>query len=74
MSKGWIVLTARLPDEGPLQIGSVSLPAGVRIGSGYGTAQQPVAWATIEPVRDPGRLWAALSQRRERPGGRSVHK
>jgi hypothetical protein len=54
MSNGWIVLTARLPDEGPLQIGSVSLPAGVRIVSGYGTAQQPVACATTEPVPDAG--------------------
>ena len=53
MSKGWIVLITRLPDEGPLQIGSVSLPAGVRIVSGYGTAQQPVAWATTEPVPAP---------------------
>jgi hypothetical protein len=50
-----------LPDEGPLRIGSVSLPAGVHIVSGYGTAR-PVAWATTEPVPDAGRVWAALSE------------
>ena len=60
MSKGWIVVTERLLDEGPLQIGSVSLPAGVHIVSDHGTAQ-PVAWATTEPVPDAGRVWAALS-------------
>lgn len=59
--QGWIVVTGRLPDEGPLQIGSVSLPAGVHIVSGHGTAR-PVAWATTEPVPDAGRVWAALSE------------
>jgi hypothetical protein len=56
------MVTRRLPDEGSLRIGSVTLPAGVHIVSGYGTAQQPVAWATTEPVPDAGRTWEALSQ------------
>jgi Domain of unknown function (DUF4253) len=68
MTRGWIVVTGRLPDEGPLQIGSVSLPAGVHIVSGYGTARQPVAWATTEPVPDTGRAWAALSQAHAQSG------
>jgi Domain of unknown function (DUF4253) len=50
----------RLPDEGELRLGAVSLPAGTRIVSDYG-AGVPVAWATVEPVPDPGRIWQALS-------------
>jgi hypothetical protein len=61
------VITGRLPDEGPLQIGSVNLPAGVHIVSGYGTAR-PVAWATTEPVPDAGRVWAALSEAHAQSG------
>jgi hypothetical protein len=56
------MVTGRLPNEGPVQTGSVTLPAGVHIVSGYGTAQEPVAWATTEPVPDAGRVWGALSQ------------
>lgn len=52
--------TGRLPAEGPLRIGSVTLPAGVHIVSGYGM-RQPVAWATIQPVPEPAKVWAALS-------------
>ena len=61
------MVTGRLPDEGPLQIGSVSLPAGARIVSGHGTAR-PVAWATTEPVPDAGRVWAALSEAHAQSG------
>lgn len=52
--------TGRLPGEGPLRIGSVTLPAGVHIVSGYGMGQ-PVAWATVHPVPEPAKIWAALS-------------
>jgi hypothetical protein len=62
------MVTGRLPDEGAPQIGPVSLPAGVHIVSGYRTAQQPVAWATTEPVPDAGRVWAALSQAHAQSG------
>ncbi len=54
------MITEGLPGEGPLRIGSVALPAGVHIVSGYGT-RQPVAWATIQPVPEPDKIWAALS-------------
>jgi hypothetical protein len=54
------MITGRLPGAGPLRIGSVTLPAGVHIVSGYGMGQ-PVAWATIQPVPEPGKIWAALS-------------
>jgi hypothetical protein len=49
----------RLPDEGPARLGPVSLPAG-RLIAGYpGTGH--AAWATVDPVPDSGRVWAALS-------------
>jgi hypothetical protein len=54
------MITGALPGEGPLRIGSVVLPAGAHIVSGYGT-RQPVAWATIQPVPEPDKIWAALS-------------
>ncbi len=50
-----------LPDEGPLHLGSVALPAGRLITPGYGSGE-PVAWATIDPVPQAGRVWAALSE------------
>src|SRR5882724_6838123 len=49
-----------LPDDGELQLGLVRLPAGRRIVAGYGSGQ-PVAWATTQPVAEPGSVWAALS-------------
>jgi hypothetical protein len=50
----------RLPEEGPVQFGSVTLPAGRLITAEYGSGE-PVAWATADPVPEPGRVWAALS-------------
>jgi hypothetical protein len=49
----------RLPDEGPVRFGSVTLPAG-RLITNWGG--EPVAWATADPVPDSGRVWAALSE------------
>jgi Domain of unknown function (DUF4253) len=57
------MVPGRLPEEGEVRIGSVTLPAGVHIVAGYGTGQ-PVAWATIEPVPEPYTVWAALSAQR----------
>jgi hypothetical protein len=51
----------RLPEDGELQLAGVSLPAGRRIHTGHGSGA-PVAWATIEPVPDAGRVWMALSE------------
>jgi hypothetical protein len=50
----------RLPEDGELQLAAVSLPPGRRIHAGLRSGG-PVAWATTEPVPDPGRVWAALS-------------
>ena len=52
---------ARLPEEGELRIGSVTLPAG-RLISGWHGGDHHVAWATVDPVPEPGRVWAALSE------------
>src|SRR6266516_1790595 len=57
-----------LPEEGELRLGPVTLPAGERIYASLwlddpaGTIQDvPVAWATIQKVPEPGRVWATLS-------------
>lgn len=49
-----------LPEDGELRIGSMTLPSGRRIMAGYGSGE-PVAWATLQPLPDAGRVWAALS-------------
>lgn len=53
------MVEGRLPDEGPVQFGSVILPAG-RLVMGN-QPKEPVAWATVDPVPESGRIWAALS-------------
>lgn len=48
-----------LPADGEPLVGSVRLPAGARVPA-YGT-DELVAWVTLEPVPDAGRIWLALS-------------
>jgi len=55
------VVTGRLPDEGPIRIGSVTLPAG-RLITGWHGSDHHVAWVTADPVPDSGQVWAALSE------------
>jgi len=54
------VVAGRLPDEGPVRLGPVTLPAG-RLITGY-PGLDHVAWVTADPVLDSGRIWAALSE------------
>jgi hypothetical protein len=54
------VATGRLPDEGPVRLGPVALPAGKLI-TGY-PGMDHVAWVTTDPVPGSGRIWAALSE------------
>jgi hypothetical protein len=54
------MVKGRLPDEGPVRLGPVTLPAG-RLITGYG-GRDHVAWATVDPVPESGRVWAALSE------------
>ena len=60
------MVQGRLPDEGPVQFGSVILPAG-RLVMGN-QPEEPVAWATVDPVPETGRVWAALSELHPRTG------
>jgi hypothetical protein len=53
------VAIGRLPDEGPVRIGSVTLPAGKLITGNPGP--EPVAWATVDSVPQSSRVWDALS-------------
>jgi Domain of unknown function (DUF4253) len=60
------VIAGQLPDEGPVQLGPVTLPAG-RLIQGYPELDH-VAWVTADPVPDAGRVWAALSGLHPRTG------
>ena len=55
------MVTGRLPDEGSIRIGSVTLPAG-RLITGWHGSDHHVAWVTADPVPDSGQVWAALSE------------
>lgn len=56
-----------LPEDGELRLGPLTLPAGKRIGGADGSGE-PVAWVTLQPVPDPGTVWAALSAARQETG------
>lgn len=53
------MVTADVPADGPVRLGSVQLPVGRRL-SGWGE-DAPRLWAASEPVRDAGRVWQALT-------------
>ena len=54
------MIMGQLPEEGPVQLGPVTLPPGRPImGAVPG---EPVGWATVDPVPGSGRVWAALSE------------
>ena len=65
----------RLPEPGPLRIGSASLPAGKLVNAtrarprpGKRYSSEPVAWVTVDPVPNPGQVWAALSEAHQQTG------
>src|SRR2546430_1042066 len=60
------MVKGQLPEEGPARLGPVTLPAG-RLITGYGGTDH-VAWATVVPVPESGRVWAALSGLHPRTG------
>jgi Domain of unknown function (DUF4253) len=55
----------QLPGEGPVRLGPVALPAGKLVTGFWG---EPVAWVTVDPVPESGRVWAALSEMHPRTG------
>jgi hypothetical protein len=63
---GGPMATRRMPEEGELRLGSVTLPAGKLITT-YGS-RDPVAWVTVDLVSEPGRIWAALSDAHQETG------
>lgn len=60
------MITGSLPEDGELRLGPITLPAGKRIHAGFEPV--PVAWVTRQPVPDPGRVWAALSDLHQETG------
>jgi Domain of unknown function (DUF4253) len=56
-----------VPADGELQVGAVRLPAGRRVHAGFESVT-PVAWATTEPLPEPGLTWWQLSAQREDSG------
>jgi hypothetical protein len=50
----------QLPGDGSVRLGPVTLSWG-RLIRAHGGEGEAVAWATDDPVPDPGRVWAALS-------------
>jgi hypothetical protein len=54
-----VMVTARVPADGPVRLGSVQLPAGRRV-SGWDD-EPPRLWATTEPVPSAGHVWQALT-------------
>src|SRR5690242_16467696 len=56
-----------LPEDGELRLGPVTLPPGKRIRGAHGSGE-PAAWVTLQPVPDPGRVWAALSAAHQETG------
>lgn len=62
------MIKGRLPDEGPVRLGPVTLPPGRLITSCL--VGEPVAWATIDhlPEPDSGCIWNALSAAHSQTG------
>jgi hypothetical protein len=52
------VSAGELPGDGELRLGPVTFPEGRRVTAG--ATGRPVAWVTVRPVDDAGRLWAAV--------------
>jgi hypothetical protein len=53
------MVNAAMPLDGPVQLGSVQLPAGVRLGEG--DEGGPLLWATSDLVPSAGRVWQELT-------------
>jgi hypothetical protein len=57
--------TGKLPRDGELRIGAVTLPAGQRV---FDVGGGPVAWITSQPVTDTPRAWAMLTDAHDQTG------
>jgi hypothetical protein len=54
-------VTARVPADGLVRLGSVQLPDGRQLSDCYTDAPLPLLWATNEPVPDAPRVWQVLT-------------
>jgi hypothetical protein len=54
------MVKGRLPAEGPARVGPVALPTGKLVTGNSGLDH--IAWVTVDPVPESGRVWAALSE------------
>jgi hypothetical protein len=59
-------MAAGLPEEGDLRLGSVTLRRGKLINA-HCSEGDPVAWATVDPVLERGRVWAAYPASAQHP-------
>jgi hypothetical protein len=55
------MVTARIPADGPVRLGSVELPTGRQLSDCYTDAPLPLLWATHEPVHNAPRVWQVLT-------------
>jgi Domain of unknown function (DUF4253) len=55
------MVAARIPEDGPVRLGSVQLPDGRQLSDGYADPPLPLLWATNEPVPDAPRVWRVLT-------------
>jgi hypothetical protein len=53
------MVNAAVPMDGPVQLGTVQLPAGSRLGEAADGG--PLLWATTSPVPNAGRVWQRLT-------------
>ena len=54
-------MTARIPADGPVRLGSVQLPEGRQLSDCYTDPPLPLLWATKYPVPDAPRVWQVLT-------------
>ena len=55
------MVTARIPADGPVRLGSVQLPDGRQLSDCYTDPPLPLLWATNYPVPDAPRVWQVLT-------------
>ena len=55
------MVTARIPADGPVRLGSVQLPDGRQLSDCYTDPPLPLLWATNDPVPDAPQVWQVLT-------------
>jgi hypothetical protein len=55
------MVTAQVPPDGPVRLGSVQLPDGRQLSDCYTDTPLPLLWATNKPLTDAPRVWQMLT-------------